>query len=293
MELLVGGVASGLVLGILYGLLGFGIVLLFKATGVANFAQGTFSMVLAFVAYQICVHLGVHIVVAFFISVVVAPVFGAAVYLLVIRPREGAGHLNLTIRTLALSMLLVAIVQQLYAANEPYRFPSLFPNETAFRLGSASITWLNVGSLGVAAILAAGFAWVFRATDLGLKLLALAERPEIARMLGINVRRLAVLSWMTASFVALVVGVLLAPTTLLSSRMADPYLLISFTAVVIGGLTSLPGALVGGVVVGLIDSITSLYWNADVSLFLIFVLFLLFLLFRPNGLFGVSVAERL
>lgn len=293
MSLLIAAVVSGIALGFLLGLLGFGIVFLYKATGVANFAQGVLGTFGAFLVYRIGLATGLGPWISFLLGLVVSLPAGALMYALVFRPKDEADKFNLTVRTLGLNLLLLALIERYWAAGQPFAFPAMLPQTAALNFGQTVISWLTLGTIAIAALLAVGFAALFRYTDLGLLFLALSERPEIARMLGVATRRLTMVGWMLTAGIALIVGVLLAPAALLSSEMMEPYMLLGFTAVVLGGLTSLFGVFVGGILVGIVNNVVTLYANGDMAVFAVFGLLLIVLGLRPQGLFGVVVPERL
>lgn len=294
MELLAAGIVSGIAIGALYGLLGFAVVLLYRSTGVPNFAQGTLGTFGAFIIYQSMRGLGVSLWGAIAISVGVMAVVGAALYLLILLPKGNAAHVNLLLRTLGMSLLLLAVINVNWATGQPFTFPSIVPKAGAFELGGTTVSWLTLGTLAIAAALAGGFAWFFRSTKTGLMFLGVAANPEVAALLGVRTRRLNVIAWALATVVSLVVGLLVAPRTLLSSNMMEFYLLFGFTAAIIGGLSSLPGAFAGGALVGVISNLVAIYTNQDLAVLSVFIVLLLVLLMRPEGLFGdKSMAERL
>lgn len=292
MDLLVGATLNGVAYGTLYGLLGFAIVLLYKATGIANFGQGNLGTLAIFAVFALAVREGVNLGVSVVLGFVVAVAAGAASYLLVIRPRDEADHLNTTIRTLGLYLLLFAVVNYEFAIGQPFNFPSIFPEGRAFSLGGNGITWTTLGTLVVALLLSGSFAWFFRRTRLGLLFLGMASRPEIAELLGVATRRLTMFAWMAAASVSLVVALLIAPVALLTSDMMDPFLLLAFTAAIIGGLTSMVGVFVGGLIIGVMDNIITVYGNSDTAMLSVFGLLILVLLVKPEGLLGSRAAER-
>ena len=293
MALFLSAVISGIASGVLLALLGFGVVLLYKATGVANFAQGALGTLGAFIAFKTSVRFDLPLLAGIAFAIVAMLVLGGLFYWLILRPQDDSGRLNLVIRTLGLEMLILAVVEHLWSAGQPFSFLSIFGRAIAFSMGSATVTWATVGIIGIA-ILMATLAWlVFRFTDIGLMFIGMSEKAEIVQMLGIPTRRLTLMAWMVTAAVATVVGVLLAPQALLSSDMMEPYLLLAFTAVVLGGLTSLPGVWIGGIVVGIVNNVVSLYGNGDMAVFVIFALLLSVLSFRPQGLFGQPEIERL
>lgn len=293
MSTFIAAVISGIALGFLLGLLGFGIVLLFKSTGVANFAQGAIGTLGAFLVAKIGVWSGLSIVPSLCIGIFVAAVLGALMYYAFFRYNDEIGGFNLTIRTLGVEFLILALINLRWAEGQPFPFPAVFPNATAFQFGNTVVSWLTLGSVLTAGLLTGGFAYIFNRTDVGLQFVAIAERPQIARLLGVRTRRLVLLSWIAAAIIALVVGAMLAPVALLSSEMMEPYMLLGFTAVVIGGLTSLSGVFIGGIIVGVVNNVAALYLSSDVAVLLVFCLLMVTLRFRPHGLLVKGVAERL
>jgi branched-chain amino acid transport system permease protein len=293
-ELLIAGTISGVAVGALYGLLGFAVVLLYKSTGVANFAQGTLGTLGAFLVYQFLTGLGWNLWASVGLSVVAMTVIGALLYLVILLPRGDADHVNLLLRTLGISLLLLAIINANWATGQPFNFPSVLPGGVAFEVGGASVGWVVLGTLAIAALLATGFRWFFSATKTGLMFLGVADKPEVAQLLGVRTRRLNSIAWALASVVSLIVALLVAPRSLLSSDMMEFYLLFGFTAAIVGGLTSLWGAFVGGAVIGIVNNLVTIYADSDLAVVSIFAVLLVVLLVRPEGLFGdKSMVERL
>ncbi|MGC4954191.1 branched-chain amino acid ABC transporter permease [Actinomadura citrea] len=278
--------------GLLYGMLGFAIVVLFKMTGVPNFAAGSLATLGAVAVYQLAVRHNVNLALAIILGLAGLGVLGAVIYTVVMRYRDDAGVPNLTVRTLGLYLLLFALTDKGLGEGQPFSFPRLFPSRV-LTLGPLRLAVADLGVLAIAAVLTAAFAWLFRCTRAGLLLRGVAADRETARLLGTNVRRLEAASWALTAVLAAVVGILAAPTTLVSAGMMDESLLYVFAAVVIGGLTSLGGAFAGGITVGVVQGLVHYYGNADLSLLAVFGLFLLTLLVRPYGMFGEPTPERL
>lgn len=292
MNLFASAVLSGLAVGVTYGLLAFSIVFLYRTTGVLNFAQGAMATFAAFVIFRLAVHRGLPLGVALLIGAAVMLALGVLIYLVVMRVNDDADFLNLVVRTLAVHLLLLAIVQRFWTEGEPFAFPSIFPQGQVeifgMYLGKATL-----GAVAISAALAVAFGLFLSKTRLGLMFLALAEQGEVARLLGVNIRAMTAIAWAGAALIALVVGFTTAPTTLLSGEMMDLYLLSGIVAAIIGGLTSLYGSFAGGVIVGVVGNVTSVYAGHDVSLGVLFLLLIGVLLMRPGGIFGVNVTERI
>lgn len=250
MDLLVGSLLYGVAYGALYGLLGFAIVLLYKSTGIANFGQGNLGTLAAFIVFTLAVRQGVPLWLSVILGFVAAILAGAVAYLGILRPFDRADHINATMRTLGIYLLLFAVVNFQWAEGQPFNFPSIFPQSAALTIGGNSVSWLTLGTIGVALALSGFFAWFFRRTRTGLQFLALASRPDIAQLLGVRTRRLTLFAWAASAAVSLIVALLIAPVSLLTTDMMDFFLLYAFTAAIVGGLTSLVGVFVGGLMVG-------------------------------------------
>ncbi len=283
---------TGIITGLLYGMLGFAIVVLFKMTGIPNFAAGSLATLGAVAVFELAVRHHVYLALAIVLGLVAAGITGAVTYVVVMRYRDTAGVPNLTVRTLGLYLLLFALTDKALGEGQPFTFPQLFPVR-AVTFGPLRVPVYGIGVLAIAVVLTAGFGCLFAFSRAGLLFRGVASDRETARLLGANVRRLEAASWALTTVLAAVVGILAAPSTLVSAGMMDESLLYVFAAVVIGGLTSLGGAFAGGVTVGVVQGFVHYYGNADLSLLAVFGLFLLTLLVRPHGLFGEPVPERL
>jgi branched-chain amino acid transport system permease protein len=147
MDLLVGGIVSGIAVGLLYGLLGFAIVVLYKCTSIANFAQGNLGAIAAFIAYELTVDAGLPAGLAIALAAVFGVAVGVLAYAFVIRVKPEAGHLNLTIRTLAIYLLLLATMNAFWGQRQPLTFPDVFPDGVAFAVTDLNVSWLTLLAL--------------------------------------------------------------------------------------------------------------------------------------------------
>ena len=290
---LVGAAAiSGVAVGFIYGMLAFSIVLLFKASGIPNFAQGNIATFGTFIVYLLAARAGMPLPVAIALGFLGTAALGVVIYVGGILPRGEAGTLNLAIRTLAIYLLLFAVMNLFWGVGQPFAFPRFLPDASTV-VGGVSVSLLSVVTVAAAVLLAAGFWLLYNRTATGLLLRGIADRPEVARLLGADTARLSGLAWLLAGLVAVVVGLLTVPTALLSSDMMDSFFLYAFTAALLGGMTSLPGAFVGGVVVGVVSNVVTVLRGQEISILAIFALLIVILLVRPDGLFGHGVVERL
>lgn len=285
-------IVTGMTVGLLYGLMGFAIVTLFKMTGVANFAAGTTATLGATIALKLINGHQVPAFAAAGIAVVVTGLIGVAAYLVVMRPGDDVDHLSLTVRTVGMFLLGQALLETWLGQGQPFAFPRILPDISTHvastRVPSATV-WFPI----IGAVILAGFAALFRLTRAGLLMRGMASDASTAALLGTHKGPLTAAAWGLSSALAAVVGVLAAPSRLVSSDMMTGWLLYVFAGVVIGGLTSLTGAIVGGVGVGFVQGVTYQLASDEAALVAVFALFLVTLQLRPHGLFGVAVGERL
>jgi len=291
METIISALITGVQLGLLYGLLALGLVVLFKATGIANFAVGGMATFCAFAVFQLT-SAGVPLWGALALAVPAAAVLGAVIYLVAFRPNDSGGSFNQTIRTVALLLLAGAVTNYLWAEGEPFAFPSAFPAGTV-DVGGTRVAYAVLGQVVVTLAIVGLVAWFFLATRWGLLMRATAADPSAAQFIGVNIRMVTAIAWAGATVLAMVAGVLTAPTSLLSVGMMDTVLPFAFTGAVLGGLTSLPGSIVGSLIVGLVSGLAQVYGSSAMAVYAVFGLLLVTLLVRPHGLFGSPAPHRL
>ncbi|MGF7161560.1 branched-chain amino acid transport system permease protein [Rhodoligotrophos appendicifer] len=277
--------ATGILNGGIYALLALAIVLIFRTTAVANFAQGDMGTFSVFMLLMFFLPLDIPLWAAWLATIALSGGLGAIVYFVLLRPRPAANHLNLTVRTLGLYTLIYAVVVFLWGAQEPYRIPSLFQQGTV-TIGGFSISYDQIGTLAVMAVAAAGFLALFRYTQLGLAMRASAMNPEVASLLGVNVQVIMMSVWILAGIMGAVAGMLIAPISFLETGMMRPYLFKAFTAAIMGGLYSFPGAIVGGFILGVAEAFAAVAISIHMREPFTFMILLLVLLIRPAGLFG-------
>jgi branched-chain amino acid transport system permease protein len=290
MGLAISVIVSGIAFGLLIGMLAFILVFLYKTTGVANFAVGNIGMFETFIVFELWKS-GMGLWPAAGIGMVCSAVFGVLIYQLVLRP-FGGGQANTLVRTVALFLALAAMADVFFGKDQPYHFPALLPTGGT-KVGGVLLRWSDLITVGIVLVIVSGFVAMFRYTRTGLQFLAVAQRPETARLLGVRVTRLSTIAYMLAGCLALLIGLLLAPKQLLFSQMMNPILLFAFAAAVVGGLTSLGGTFAGGIIIGVATDLVSTYLGNDLTLASALVIMLLTLAIRPNGLFGVAQVRRL
>lgn len=283
---------SGIAVGTLYGLLAFATVVLFKATGAVNFAEGAMGVLGAFIVYKLMHEQGFALVPAIVAGLAAGALIGVVTYLLVMVPgSRNASTTNLLIRTVAVGLLIAAVIDWQWGSGQPLQFPRLTSEGGVSILGS-QLPWATLQILGVAAVLVTAFALFFQRTKTGLLTRAMAESRDVAQLLGVKTRRLSVIAWATATVLAVVVAALAAHSTLLSTRILDTFLLYAFAGAIIMGLDSLVGALIGGLLVGILTNMVATYAGIDWSLIVMFGLLVLSLIVRPRGIFGSPEVRR-
>jgi branched-chain amino acid transport system permease protein len=286
-DLTLGGLSAGAV----YAAIGLALVLIWRATRIVNFAQGGMLMITTFVAYTV-INDGGSYWLALGVAIVAGLVLGALVERLVIRSVENKPPLNAVVVTFGLLVLLQGVAGMIFGGT-PKSYPPAF-GIRGFMVNGRRLLFTPNDLWVVLVVLAVmvGLAAVFRWTPLGLKMRSAAFAPEVARLLGVRVGRMFTVGWALAAAVGALAGVLIAPDTFVSPNAFDATLVFGFTAAVIGGLDSPPGAVVGGLSLGLVLSYVSGYLGSDVVGLGALVVLVIVLMVRPNGLFGRSAGRR-
>lgn len=284
--------ASGLTTGLVYAALALAVSLVFQGTGTLNFAQGEFATLAAFVAFALSsAGLSWWLVVP--VVVVGAFVFGAGVERVLVRPVEKSGPLALLTVTAALLLGTNAVVALIWG-TDVRSAPSPF-GAGVLQLGPLTFTAqaLGGGALVLVAMVTCGL--LFRFTPLGLRLRAVADNPDSAQLLGIPTGVMLAVGWGIAAAVGAVAGLVAAPTLGLSPELMTNALLLALAATTLGGFSSRLGAVVGGLLIGLLSNWASRYVpgiGGDLQLVVPFAVIFLVLLVRPQGLFGRAATVR-
>ena len=283
---------AGLSAGSLYALVALGLVIIYRSTRVLNFAHGdlaTFGTFVAFAAITGGMSLWIALPLAILVGAVIAVVFyfGAVVP----AQRKGASPLGTVILTSGLALILQGLTVYRWGA-EPDRFPFPLSDTKVWQIGPVYVSELSIGTLAAAAATSLVLYLLTQKTRLGLAMRATSENLPAAQTLGIPTRRVLAFSWGVAAALAVIAGVFLAPALLLDPFfMLDP-MFKGLAAAVLGGLNSLPGAIVGGLILGVAEAVSGAYLSIEFKSSLAFVLIVLVLLFRPEGLLGREFQER-
>ncbi|HEY7381958.1 MAG TPA: branched-chain amino acid ABC transporter permease [Gaiella sp.] len=291
-------VVSGLASGGIYGSLALALVLIHRATGIINFAQGEMATFSTYIAWTLTTNHGWSYWPAFLFTLAVSFGGGVGVYQVVIRPNERGSVLRVVIVTIGLLILVNGLVQLIWS-GEVRAVESPFPSGT-FTVGEVAIAYQDVGtiavSLGVVVLL-----WLFfQFTKIGLAMRAAAVNPAEARLVGVRVTWMLALGWGLAAVLGAVAGMLAAPSVFLDPTMMQAILIYAFAAAVLGGIDSPVGAVVGGLFLGVLLNVLS--WLSQYGLFDWFTeelrlptalaIILGVLLVRPAGIFGRQAVRK-
>ncbi|HYK98814.1 MAG TPA: branched-chain amino acid ABC transporter permease [Candidatus Acidoferrales bacterium] len=280
---------NGLALGSLYALTAFGIVLIYKTTRVITFAQGETAMFSTFVAFTLLTAVRLPFVAAFALTLVFAALFGALIERLVLRHISTTTLLNPVIGTVGLSLILVGAAGWIWG-YEIRTFPAPVDGPP-MRLGTVVLSQLNAVIFVVTIGLMAVLFMFFRFSTTGIAMRAVAENRTAAQLMGISIGRMNALGWGLGTATGAVTGMLIAPLNYLDPNMMGDVALKAFAAAVVGGLTSLPGAVVGGLLLGVVDSVVG-FEVPELRNTIAFALIVLVLVVRPGGLLGKHETKK-
>lgn len=282
---------TGVSVGVVYGLVGLGITIIFNATGVINFAQGEFVMLGGMCAVAF-VGLGMPLIMALVLSVVVVTIVGLLVERLTIRTLPGASVVTLIIATIGASLVLKGGAKLLWGP-EAVILPA-FSGDEPLHIGAAGIAPQRLWVMGVALVSVIAVQLFFKYTLTGKAMQACAINRQAAQLVGININRMVSLSFALSAVLAALGGVVLTPVTMMRYSQGTVFTLTGFLAAVVGGLGSGLGAVVGGIMLGLLESLaggfidvlTSGLVHSGYSKAIALVVALLILWLRPQGLLG-------
>jgi branched-chain amino acid transport system permease protein len=283
--------------GAIYASLGLALAIIYKSTGHLNFAQGEMAMFSAFIVYVLSVEQGWPVVLAIIVTVLIAAAFGAVVEGVLVRPLEQRNPLAVVIISLGLFLILNSVASRIWYGN-PRQFDSPYPDTQLHyvEIGGARLPHATIGYwatlLGAVALL-----WLLlQKTKVGLAFRSVASNRESARLVGIEVNRTLMLGWALAAGLGALSGVIAASSRpLFDANLMLPLLIYAFAAVLIGGFDSLGGAIVGGILIALIETMAGGYLDfvgSELGQTTALVVIVIVLLFRPTGLFGSRKVQR-
>src|SRR6266403_3772910 len=292
MDIFLQQVVSGLAAAGIYASLALALVMIYQATDVVNFAQGEMAMFSTYLAWSM-LQAGLPYWATCCATVVIAFVGGLLVERIVIRPVEGQPILTIVIVTLGLLVIFNSMAGWIYSyIQKP--FPSPFPPKP-IRVGNIYFGAHDIGALAVTLLVLAGLYVFFRFTTLGLAMRAAAQNPVSSRLCGIRVGWMLAVGWGLASMVGAVAGMMVAPIVFLDPNMMAGILIYAFASATLGGFTSPGGAVLGGLIVGVIENLVGTYVHfigTELKLTVALALILVVLVFKPSGLFGRVAVHR-
>lgn len=282
---------AGVAIGCIYALIALGFVLIYKATEVVNFAQGDVMMLGAFVAFTFASLWKLPFFVAVLLAIVVLAIVGAIFDRFLLRPIIGQPTFAAVMITLALGMVIRGVATMIpgwgtdtYALKAPY-------SDGVLRAGGVSVSTDHIAIIVLTTLVCLLLWAFFKRTRVGIAMQAASQNQLAANYMGIPVRRINTLIWAISSGVAAFAAVLLAPITFVHSNMGFIGLK-AFPAAVVGGFGSIPGAIVGGLIIGLVESYSGFYLPEGFKDVAAYIVVLVMLMVKPNGLFGEKLRKK-
>lgn len=294
-ELLLQLLVNGVIVGLLYGVVAMCFVLVYKSTQIVNFAQGEFLLVGAWVCWAMLVYMELPFFVGFLLTLVFMAVFGVLLQLIVLRPMIGEPIISVIMVTIGLSIFFQALMKWIFGVSAQ-SYPRVFENQSVEILG-LNIEVAYLMSTVIAILIMLGFYLFFKHSKHGLAMRATAFDQQVAQSLGISVKRVFAMSWGIAATVSATAGVVIGMVNGVSDSLSVMGIKV-FPAVILGGLDSIVGAIVGGITIGVLENLAEFF---DSQYFQVgnmydiapFYVLLIILWFKPYGLFGTKDIERI
>jgi branched-chain amino acid transport system permease protein len=294
-ELLTQLIVNGLIVGLLYGVVGMCFVLVYKSTQIVNFAQGEFLLIGAWICWALLIYLELPFIVGFLLTMVFMAVFGILLQMIVLRPMIGEPIISVIMVTIGLSIFFQALMKWIFGVSAQ-SFPKVFETESIQILG-LNIEVAYLMSTVIALIIMVAFYLFFKYSKYGLAMRATAFDQQIAQSLGISVKQVFAMSWGIAATVSATAGVVIAMVSGVSSSLSMMGIKV-FPAVILGGLDSIVGAIVGGLIIGVLENVAEFFDSQYLQIgnmydIAPFYVLLIILWFKPYGLFGTKDIERI
>ncbi|WP_144299434.1 branched-chain amino acid ABC transporter permease [Elioraea rosea] len=293
-ELLFQLTLNGLIVGALYGVVAMSFVLIYKASQVVNFAQGEFLLVGAWACWWLLTTFQMPFFLGFLITLAFMTIFGLVLQVVVLRPLIGEPVISVIMVTIGLSIFFQALMKWMFGVfAQP--FPQIFATERV-NIAGLEVQSVYLLSLAISVLIMAGFGWFFTVSKHGLAMRATAFDQQVAQSLGISVRQVFAMSWAISAVVSAVAGVVVGVVNGVSSALSF-YGIKVFPAVILGGLDSVVGAVLGGLIVGVLENVAHFFdseflnWGNMFQIAPFYVLIII-LMIKPYGLFGTKNIER-
>ncbi|WP_457571103.1 branched-chain amino acid ABC transporter permease [Desulfovulcanus sp.] len=285
---------NGLVVGSIYSLVALGFVIIYKATKVVNFAQGELVMVGAYVCFALTVQAHIPFIYSFLLTLLFSVILGLCVERLILRPLIGEPIISVIMVTIGLSSVLKAIVQVIWGTQIKV-YPQVLPNDPIMILG-LPVAPVYIAAFVLSALLFTIFSLFFKFSSLGIAMRATAFDQQAAQSMGIGIKNIFALSWCIACIVSSIGGIILGNINGINSQLGALGLKV-FPAVILGGLDSLLGAALGGLIIGVLENISEGLAKEFLNLggfkeVASFIILIVILMVKPYGLFGSKEVER-
>ena len=280
---------SGISLGCVYGLIALGFVLIYKATEMVNFAQGDMMMFGAFIGYTLIGVVGLPFYIGVLATILVMAVFGMIIERLVLRPMIGEPPFAVLMITIGLGFILRALAGVIWG-NSPRSIESPYGGGV-LRIGDVAIGFENLAVVIGTILLCGALFLFFRFTRLGIAMQAASQNQLAAFYVGVPVKRIFSIVWAMSAGIAAVAGILLAPVSLIDPQMGFVGVK-AFAAAIVGGFGSLPGAIIGGLIVGIVEQFAGLYGPPGSADMAAYIILLLMLFIRPEGIFATMQKKK-
>jgi branched-chain amino acid transport system permease protein len=289
-------VVSGVVVGSIYALSALGFVLIYKSSKVLNIAHGQLIAAGAFITYALTVWAGVPIYFSFIAGMALTFFMAMGVERVFLRRLIGEPIISVIMVTIGLMSILDGLIYLTPFGTENFSFPRFLPN-TPIALAGVSISWTQLAGVLITAVMIGAFSWFFKNSTVGIAMRAVSDDQLAAMSVGISVPRVFGLAWAAAGLSAAAAGVLIGNITGLNFETLHAFGIAVFPVVILGGLDSILGAVVAGIVMGLIQQFASGYLDGHWGLYgtaavLPYIILLVILLIKPHGLFGTHEIER-
>jgi branched-chain amino acid transport system permease protein len=284
---------TGIVVGSVYALVALGFVLIYKSSDAINFAQGEFLLVGSYVCLTLITFYNIPFIAALLLTLIFSAILGFVVERIVLRPFIGEPVISMIMATIGLSSILAGFVHIIWG-HETRVFPEIF-SKIPVKLGEVVIAPVHIWAFGIVVVMLILFTLFFKYSKLGIAMRATADDQQAAMSMGISVKTIFAVAWAIAAIVSAVGGVLLGNINGVNASLSAIGLKVLPVAI-LGGLDSIPGAIVGGLIIGIIESMTGGYLDplvgGGLKEVMPFVLLVFILMFKPYGLFGKKEIER-
>jgi branched-chain amino acid transport system permease protein len=283
-------VLNGIAAGSSYSLIGLGMVLIYKASEVPNFVQGEMALLPVFVAFMLLESYGIPSYVAFPATLIFAFFLGCFLEFAILRRAKDPNILGLIIITIGMEMILLGLVSWKFGADQR-AMPFPISEYDSIAIGSIFISSLNMLTLVAALCIMLVLFLFFRYSKIGVAMKASQQNETAARLMGIKTHRIRMLTWGISAIVGAVAGLLLAPVIMEPFMMWNP-MMKGFAGAVVGGMTSLPGAIIGAYIIGVIENLFGGYVSIEFKSVVAFAVIVLMLCIRPSGLFARHYVKK-